>query len=51
VRVLRKDSLEIVEVIADGRRLVALGGLNVEKPFLEKSTRGISVQGKKHEHK
>jgi predicted amidohydrolase len=39
VWVLRKDSLEIVEVIAGGRRLVARGGLNVEE----------RVSGKEHQ--
>jgi beta-aspartyl-dipeptidase (metallo-type) len=51
VVVLRKDSLEIVEVLARGRRLVAQGRLTVEEPFLEQSTRRISLNGKKHEHK
>ncbi|HEX6648341.1 MAG TPA: hypothetical protein VF075_02335 [Pyrinomonadaceae bacterium] len=45
---LRKDSLEIVEVIAGGRRLVAHGRFNVDEPFLKNSSRRISLQGKKH---
>lgn len=47
--VMRKDSLEIVDVIAGGQRLVAQGRLNVEEPFLKQSTRTISLEGKKHE--
>ena len=48
VLVIRKDSLEIVEVIVGGRHLVARGKLNVEEPFLKQSTRRFSLQGKKH---
>lgn len=43
VTVLRRDSLEIVEVIAGGRRLVAQGRLKVQEPFWEKSKRKLSV--------
>ena len=39
VLVLRKDSLEIVEVIARGQRLLAEGRLNVEDPFHNRSKR------------
>src|SRR5690349_15324495 len=46
--VMRKDSLEIVEVIARGRRLVAQGRLNVEESFLKQSARTITLQGRKH---
>jgi beta-aspartyl-dipeptidase (metallo-type) len=50
VLVIRRDSLEIREVIAGGRRLFADGRLNVEEPFLEQSTRKIWLNGTKHEH-
>jgi predicted amidohydrolase len=43
VTVLRGDSLEIVEVIAGGRRLIAQGRLKVQEPFWEKSKRKLSV--------
>ena len=46
--VVRKDSLEIVEVIARGRRLVAHGRVVVEEPFLKQSARTIALQGQKH---
>lgn len=46
--VMRKDSLEIVEVLARGRRLVAHGRLSVEEPFLKQSARTITLQGEKH---
>ena len=45
---MRKDSLEIVEVIARGRRLVAQGRLSVEESFLKQSARTITLQGLKH---
>jgi beta-aspartyl-dipeptidase (metallo-type) len=50
VVVLRKDSLEIVEVIARGRRLVSQSRLTVKEPFLGQSTRRVSLHGKKREH-
>ena len=49
VVVLRKDSLEIVDVIARGRRLVAHGRFNGEEPFLKESTRRVSLRGTKHD--
>lgn len=49
VTVMRKGSLELVEVIAGGRRLLAQSRVNVEEPFLKQSTRTISLAGKKHQ--
>lgn len=46
--VMRKDTLEIVEVIARGRRLVAHGHVMVEEPFLKQSARTITLHGEKH---
>jgi beta-aspartyl-dipeptidase (metallo-type) len=51
VVVLRKDSLEITDVLAGGRRIVERGRIMAEEPFLEHSTRRISLHGKKHERK
>ena len=45
--VLRKGSLEIVEVIARGRRMVKDGALNVREKFLEESFRNVSLIGEK----
>jgi beta-aspartyl-dipeptidase (metallo-type) len=47
VPVLRRDSLEIVEVIARGRRMVKGGRLNVTEKFLEESNRRITLSGQK----
>jgi predicted amidohydrolase len=47
--VLRKKSLEIVNVIAKGVRIVANSRLMIEEPFLADSTKRISLDGKKHE--
>jgi len=43
--VLRQDSLELVEVIAGGRRLVAGGALAVHERFLDHTERTIHLQG------
>jgi beta-aspartyl-dipeptidase (metallo-type) len=45
--VLRKDSLEIVEVIARGRRLVKQGNLNVQEKVAETSSRELHLVGEK----
>jgi beta-aspartyl-dipeptidase (metallo-type) len=45
--ILRKDSLEIRDVIARGRRMVADGKLTVREDFLEGSNRRISLIGSK----
>jgi len=47
VLVLSRDSLEIVEVIARGRRMVKGGRLNVTEKFLEESNRRITLSGQK----
>jgi beta-aspartyl-dipeptidase (metallo-type) len=49
VLVLRKGSLEIVEVIARGRRLVRSGQLTRTERFLTESNRRISLYGQKRE--
>ena len=46
---MRNDSLELVEVLARRRRMVAHGRLNVAGPFLNQSTRTIILEGGKHE--
>ena len=45
--VLRKDSLEIVEVIARGRRLVRNGKLGVQEKVAETSSRELHLVGEK----
>lgn len=45
--VLRKGSLEIVDVIAGGRRMVRRGELAVTERFLEDSSRSITLRGRK----
>lgn len=45
--VLRKDSLEIVEVIARGRRLVKNGKLEVQEKVAETSSRELHLVGEK----
>jgi adenine deaminase len=45
--VLRKDSLEIVEVIARGRRLVKGGKLSVQEKVAETSSRELHLVGEK----
>ena len=47
VLVLRKDSLEIVDVLARGLRMVRDGQLVVTEKFLEGSNRSITLEGKK----
>jgi beta-aspartyl-dipeptidase (metallo-type) len=44
--VLRRDSLELVEVIAGGRRLVAGGALAAHERFLDHTERTIHLQGR-----
>ena len=46
VLVLRKGSLEIKDVIAQGRRLVRDGELNFSEKFLSESNRRIRLEGK-----
>ena len=45
--VLRKDSLEIVEVIARGRRLVKGGKLAIQEKVAETSSRELHLVGEK----
>lgn len=45
--VVRKDSLEIVEVIARGRRLVKGGKLNVQEKVAQTSSRELHLVGEK----
>ncbi|HZS04210.1 MAG TPA: amidohydrolase family protein [Blastocatellia bacterium] len=47
VLVLRRDSLELVEVIARGQRMVSGGRLIVTEKFLAHSNRSISLYGRK----
>jgi beta-aspartyl-dipeptidase (metallo-type) len=47
VLVLEPDSLEIVEVIARGKRMVARGELQVSENFLQNSERRIELYGQK----
>jgi len=47
VLVLRRDTLEIVETIAGGRRLIADGKQMVREKFLEQSNRSITLRGAK----
>jgi beta-aspartyl-dipeptidase (metallo-type) len=47
VLVLKKGSLEIVEVIANGRRMVKRGELTASERFLEDSNRSITLRGRK----
>jgi beta-aspartyl-dipeptidase (metallo-type) len=47
VLVLRKDTLEIRDVVARGRRMVADGKLTVREDFLDGSNRRISLIGSK----
>jgi len=49
VLVLHKGSLEIVEVIARGKRMVKDGSLTVQEKFLEKSFRNVRLRGAKFE--
>jgi beta-aspartyl-dipeptidase (metallo-type) len=45
--VLRKDSLEIQDVVAGGRRMVSSGQLNFTEEFLKKSNRRVVLHGEK----
>jgi len=45
--VLRKDSLEIVEVIARGRRMVKQGDLAIQEKVAETSSRELHLVGEK----
>ncbi len=45
--VLRRDSLELVEVIALGHRMVSAGQVQVQEKFLERSNRRITLHGGK----
>ncbi len=45
--VLRKDSLEVVEVIARGRRLVKQGKLGIVEKVVETSSRELHMVGEK----
>jgi hypothetical protein len=45
--VLRKDSLEIVEVIARGRRMVKRGDLKAHEKVVETSSRELHLVGEK----
>jgi beta-aspartyl-dipeptidase (metallo-type) len=47
VLVLRKDTLEVRDVVARGRRMVADGKLTVREDFLDGSNRRISLIGSK----
>ena len=47
VLVLRKDTLEIIEVISLGRRLVKNGYVAVRENFLTDSNRRITLRGEK----
>lgn len=47
VVVLARDSLDVVEVVARGRRMVRDGRLAVTEHFLEKSDRDVRLTGKK----
>jgi len=47
VLVLRKDSLDIHDVIARGRRMVASGQLNFAEKYLKSSNRRIVLHGQK----
>ena len=47
VLVLRRDSLELVEVIAGGRRMLSAGQVQVREKFLEHSNRRINLYGGK----
>jgi beta-aspartyl-dipeptidase (metallo-type) len=47
VVVLKRDSLEIVDVIANGRRMIKRGELVVKERFLEESNRSITLSGRK----
>lgn len=49
VLVMRKDSLEIVEVFARGKRMVGSGKLLVNETFLAPSNRRITLHGGKQE--
>jgi beta-aspartyl-dipeptidase (metallo-type) len=46
--VLRPDTLELVEVIAGGKRLIANGELQVREAFLKDSERSIELHGQKN---
>jgi beta-aspartyl-dipeptidase (metallo-type) len=45
--VLRKDSLEIQDVVAGGRRMVSSGQLSFTEEFLKKSNRRVVLHGEK----
>lgn len=47
VVVLEQGSLEILEVIARGRRMVKAGRLAVTERFLEQSNRKVELNGRK----
>lgn len=49
VIVMREDSLNLVEVIAGGRRMMRDGRLSVREKFLEESNRRIVLEGGKQE--
>jgi beta-aspartyl-dipeptidase (metallo-type) len=47
--ILDRQSLQIREVIAQGRRLVQDGRIAVDETFLKNSNRSITLKGRKHE--
>jgi beta-aspartyl-dipeptidase (metallo-type) len=49
VLVLKRGSLDIVEVIALGKRMVKDGAINVREKFLEESLRNVRLSGEKHD--
>jgi beta-aspartyl-dipeptidase (metallo-type) len=51
VLVLRKGSLEIVEVIARGQRMVKDGVIAIREKFLDESYRNVRLTGEKFEEK
>jgi adenine deaminase len=46
--VMRKEGLELVEVISRGRRLIKSGSVNVTEKFLKDSNRFIKLEGQKN---
>lgn len=48
ILVMRKESLEIVEVISRGRRLIKEGEIAVKEKFLEESNRSVELYGLKN---
>ena len=47
VLILRKENLEIKDVVSGGRRLMKSGKLNFKEKFLEESNRKINLKGEK----